>query len=114
MKRGEFGVEYRVAERGRDYVVVELRGELSRSGRAEWLRDALEEHFIDDGVRDIELDLSELTFLDALGVSTLVTLMKEAQRRGKRLRVERVHDQVLGKLREMGVASILGAEPRAR
>ncbi len=92
-------------------MVIEIRGELSRFVQAEWLGTALEDHFVDDGVREIRLDLSGVTFLDGQGVSILVTLLKEAQRRGKRLQLDRVHDQALAKLRETGVARILGAEP---
>lgn len=112
MSAGQSGVEYRVTDRGSDYVVVELRGELGRTVQSDRLKEILEEHFVDDGVRLIRLDLSGLSFLDAHGVALLVALLKESTRRGKRFRVEGVHDQTLAKLRETGVASVLGAEPR--
>lgn len=114
MGRGHSGVEYRVVARGRDDVLIELRGELERSVQSEWLKESLEEHFVDDGVREIRLDLSAVSFLDGHGVGILVALLKESERRGKRFKVERVPDQALSKLRETGVARILGAESTSR
>jgi anti-anti-sigma factor len=110
MARGHSGADYRVVDRGPDHVVVELWGELGRAVHPEWLKEALEDHFVDDGVRVIRVDLSGVSYLDGQGVSILVALLKEAGRRGKRFTVERVHDQALAKLRETGVAGILGAE----
>jgi anti-anti-sigma factor len=113
MGRGHSGIEYRVLERGHDHVLIALRGELERSVQSDWLKESLEEHFVDDGVREIRLDLSAVSFLDGHGVAILVALLKESERHGKRFKVERVQDQALAKLRETGVAQILGAESRS-
>ncbi len=49
-------------------------------------RDQVREAFA-DGQKDIELDLSETTFLDTCGVGTLVSLQKTAASRQGKLRL---------------------------
>jgi anti-anti-sigma factor len=106
-------VDYRVAERRGDSVTVQLSGELIGSDRAAQLRKALEDHFVDDGVRVITLDLARIAFLDNFGVAALVSLMHESQRRNKRLFITGAERQVRDKLRVTGVLPVLeGTPPR--
>jgi anti-anti-sigma factor len=100
-------VQFRIAARTEDAVLLRLSGELAHHFRTEQLRRALEEHFVDDGVKVIRVDLSPVTFLDSYGVATLVSLLKEAQERGKRLLVEGASGQVLEKLGVTGVLKVL-------
>ena len=100
-------VQYRIAGRTEDAVLLRLSGELAHHFRTEQLRRALEEHFVDDGVKVIRLDLSPVTFLDSYGVATLVSLLKEAQERGKKLLIEGASGQVLEKLGVTGVLKVL-------
>ena len=100
-------VQYRLAEKAGDAVLLQLSGELAHRFGTEQLRRALEEHFVDDGVKLIRVDLSPVTFLDSYGVATLVSLLKESQERGKRLAIEGAHGQVLEKLGVTGVLKVL-------
>ncbi|MFN2589673.1 MAG: STAS domain-containing protein [Actinomycetota bacterium] len=109
-------LEYRVAERQGDRVRVQLHGEMVGAGQMAHIRQALEQHFVDDGVRVITLDLSTVHFLDSFGAATLVGLMQESERQGKRLLVTGAERQVRDKLRVTGLLSVLeeGLEPESR
>lgn len=100
-------VEYKVIDKQGDYVLLQLRGELAGQLWTESLRRALEEHFVDDGVRRIRVDLSPVTFLDNYGVATLVALQKESRERGKQFLIEGSDGQAYEKLRVTGVLRIL-------
>ena len=100
-------VQYEVAERRGDFVRLALRGELAGRLWTEHLQAALEDHFVDDGVKRILVDLAGLSFMDNYGVATLVALHRESQGRGKRFLVERPQGQVEEKLKVTGVLKIL-------
>ena len=100
-------VQYRIADKTGDSVVLQLSGELAHHFRTEQLRRALEDHFVDDGVKVIRVDLSPVTFIDSFGVATLVSLLKESQERGKGFLVEGAHGQVAEKLGVTGVLKVL-------
>ena len=100
-------LDYEVTERTVESVVIQLRGELAGQLWTERLREALEEHYVDDGVRVIRVDLSPVRFMDNHGVATLLALLRESERRGKRFRVERPDGQVLEKLTVTGVLGVL-------
>ena len=101
------GVDYRVIDRHGESVTVRLEGELVGVGNSARLRQALEEHFVDDGVQVITLDLSTVSFLDNYGATALVALMQESERRGKRLFVTGADRQVRDKLRVTGILNVL-------
>ena len=100
-------VDYEVVAREGERVVLQLRGELTAALQTDTLREALEEHYVDDGVRRIEVDIAPLRFLDSYGVATLVALHKESRERGKRFVVGGAQGQVREKLRVTGVLEIL-------
>jgi anti-anti-sigma factor len=109
------GIEYRVVGRSGDGVVVQLVGELTGAGHAARLREALEEQFVDDGVRVITIDASTITFVDNHGVAALLELRRESERKGKRLLVQGSDRQVRDKLRVTGVLNLLeGGDPIQR
>lgn len=99
--------DFHIAEREDEYVLLVLTGELAGEMWTERLRDVLEEHFIDDGVRVIRTSLSGLSFMDNFGVATLVALHQEASERGKRFVVEDAQGQVREKLRVTGLLRVL-------
>lgn len=100
-------VQYRIADRTEDSVLLQLSGELAHHFRTEPLRRALEEHFVDDGVKLIRVDLAPVTFMDSYGVATLMSLLKESQERGKKFLVEGAQGQVREKLGVTGVLRVL-------
>jgi len=100
-------LEYEVKERRADFVVLELRGELAGQLHVDRIKEALEDHYVDDGVRTIRVDLSPVTFLDNHGVATLLTLYRESRDRGKVFVVEQPRGQVLEKLKVTGTLRVL-------
>jgi anti-sigma B factor antagonist len=103
-------VDYRVVDRENDHVVLQLSGELAGEYWTDVIGDVLEEHFVDDGVKVIRVDLSEVTFMDNFGVGTLVALHRRSLERGKRFVVQNPRGQVRDKLRVTGVGQVLQAE----
>ena len=99
-------LRYTVRGNGAEVLVV-LEGELARDDDGlDWtdrLRDFLEEHFINDGVRTIRLDLGGVTLIDHDGVGTLLVLNREAVDRGKALWIENPSGQVRNRLASMSV-----------
>ncbi|MFL5736930.1 MAG: STAS domain-containing protein [Actinomycetota bacterium] len=96
-------------DRSGDRVSIALRGTLAGpdAGR---LRHCVVEHYVDDGVREIYLDASELAFVDEDGVGALLRLRAEAIVRSKRLWVVRPRGQVRDKLALINVPGLLGPE----
>jgi anti-anti-sigma factor len=100
-------VEFDPIQRSTETAVLILRGELAGRLWTKVVGQELEEQYVDDGVRRIELDLSRLTFLDNHGVATLVALREEAAQRGKEFVVTLPEGQVEEKLRVTGVLKLL-------
>ena len=96
-----------------DDVVVHLHGELSRNPASRRVERALEEHYVDDGVRRIHMDLNDLEAIDLEGVAVLVHLYRESQRRGKVFTLEHAHGAVRRRLDTTGVLRIM-APPEQR
>lgn len=103
-------VKYRILGREEDYVVLRIQGELAGEYWTDVIGDALEEHYVDDGVKVIRVDLLEVTFMDNFGVATLVGLHRRSLERGKQFVVQNPQGQVRDKLRVTGVAKVLQAE----
>jgi anti-anti-sigma factor len=87
--------------------IVELAGELTDDSSTENLEDWLEEHFVDDGVRTIRVDLSEVTLVDLEGVAALGLLAAEAVKQDKVFLIEGAIGQVRRKLEETGLLQYL-------
>jgi anti-sigma B factor antagonist len=100
-------VQFRIAERAGDTVLLQLRGELANHFWTDHLRKALQDPLVDEGVSVIRVDLSPVTFLDSYGVATLVSLLKEARDRGKHFVIEGAQGQVLEKLGVTGLLKVL-------
>jgi anti-anti-sigma factor len=96
-----------VRERTDDRVVLRLEGELAGRLWTEVIEEYLEEHYVDDGVRRIRLDLGPVSFIDNYGVATLIALYKASLERGKSFMVEGAQGQVLEKLETTGVRKVL-------
>jgi anti-anti-sigma factor len=100
-------IEYEVVERAGDYVVLQLRGELVADVAAEDVRHALEQHYVDDGVRVIRVDLQPVTYITMEGIQVLLALWRESRNRGKRFQTEGATGQVSHRLRVAGVSKLL-------
>lgn len=103
-------VEYEVAEQSGDFVLLRLRGELLEDAPVRQLHEALEDHYVNDGVRLIRIDLSGVRGISLEGVAVLVDLWRESQRRGKRFQVEDAQTPVREKLATTGVLRLLSGE----
>lgn len=100
-------ISYEVVERSDDYVILRLRGELAGDLSATGVERALEEHYVDDGVQLIRVDLSPVRFITVEGIQILLSLWRESLDRGKRFRAEGAQGQVLERLRVAGVMRLL-------
>jgi anti-sigma B factor antagonist len=89
----------------RDTATVVVAGELDLA-TAPRLREHLEA-LAQTGPAAIVLDLGGLTFMDSTGVSLLLATWRGAERRGVRLSLTRVPDDVLRLLELCGVAALL-------
>jgi anti-anti-sigma factor len=96
-----------VLERRDDHVVLRLEGELAGRLWTEVIQEFLEEHYVDDGVRLIRIDLAPVSFIDNNGVATLIALYKASRERGKLFLVEGAQGQVLEKLETTGIRTVL-------
>jgi anti-anti-sigma factor len=100
-------VDYRVLDRTGDYVVIELRGELLDDASMDRVKESLEDHYVDDGVRLIRVDLSDVSYITLEGIQMLIGLWKESRERGKEFRAESAQGQVYERLRIAGVTRLL-------
>jgi anti-anti-sigma factor len=84
---------------------IALVGELDRAGCGA-LRDCVD--VLEQPVRTVILDLSELTFIDGAGIATLVSLADSLDVGMCNLEIVRVTGQVQRVLELTGVSSALG------
>jgi ABC-type transporter Mla MlaB component len=85
---GDPPLSFRVEERHGEHVLLGLSGKLTGHGWTDKLRRFLEERYVDDGVRRIRLDLSDVTELDEEGLAALKAVQREATERHKELLLE--------------------------
>lgn len=102
-------MDYEVTERTGDYVRLILRGELSGERPVEHFKRDLERHYVDDGVRTIQVDLEDLTALSLEGCAVLLELWEESHRRGKKFELVHPTGQVRDKLAMTGLLKALGS-----
>jgi anti-anti-sigma regulatory factor len=95
-------------DRSGERVSIALRGSLADADAAR-LRHSVVKHYVDDGVREIYLDASELAFVDEDGVGALLRLRAEALLRSKRLWLVNPRGQVRDKLSLINVPDLLTA-----
>ena len=84
-----------------------LDGHLADEDWTKRLRDFLEDQYLNDGVKQVHLDLSGLDRIDLEGVATLLVLSAEAIKRDMTLGVTGASGQVWRKLRETSALSHL-------
>jgi anti-anti-sigma factor len=98
-------VEYDVSEKQGDRVTLHLRGRMADDHvpdeRA--FQRSLETHYVDDGVKEIRLDLSDLEEISLEGIAVLISLWKESAARGKRFVGQGARGQVREKLHITGM-----------
>jgi anti-anti-sigma regulatory factor len=90
-----------------DEGIIQLGGDLSGDPSTLSLAEWVEEHFVDDGVVRIRIDLSQVATIDLEGVVALGLLAAEAIKQGKVLMVVGAGGQVQGKLEETGLSAYL-------
>jgi anti-anti-sigma regulatory factor len=100
-------LDFRVLEPSGDAVHVVLRGQLAFEPWTDRLRAFLEEHYVNDGVSLIELDLEGVDRIDLEGISTLLVLRAEARSNEKQLVASNSSGQVRRSLEERGVLAYL-------
>lgn len=89
-------------------VVVQLAGELDLSTVAVFV-DAIDD-VLEDRPRSVELDLSDLTFIDSSGVGAYVTAFRRARAQGTNLSLGARSSLVQRVLELSGVEEALAAE----
>jgi anti-anti-sigma regulatory factor len=95
-------VEYEVSQKQGDRVTLHLRGWLNGERTVQEFKVALETHYVDDGVKEIRIELSDLREISLEGVAVLIALWRESARRGKRFIAEGARGQVREKLEITG------------
>ena len=110
VRRPAWMVEYEVTDREGDTARLRLHGRLSGDTPSEHLKEALERHYVDDGVQAILTDLSGLDELSLEGAAVLLELWRESQERGKRFEVHNARGQVHEKLVVTGLLRLLDPE----
>jgi anti-anti-sigma regulatory factor len=103
-------VEYEVSEKRGQRGYLRLRGALVGDVSVQEFTRALEHHYVDDGVTDIVVDLSDVTEISLEGVARLLELERESHDRGKRFVVQGVHGQPRQKLEITGTLRQLTSE----
>jgi anti-sigma B factor antagonist len=94
---------------GSSHAVMAVSGELDLATTPE-LEARLRERDVADG--DLEMDLSQLSFIDASGLRALIAASRAAMARGHRLCVSRTSPSLDRLLRITGARGLLGlAEP---
>jgi anti-sigma B factor antagonist len=89
-------------ERQDDVAVVAVSGEIDL-GTAGQLRDYLAECLSTEGLRDIVLDLSGVTFMDSTGLQVLISTQRRLEAQGGRLRLVGLRSGVAKILRVTGL-----------
>jgi anti-anti-sigma factor len=102
-------VDYEVSERQGDRVTLHLRGRLNGERAVQEFQDALETHYVDDGVKEIRVDLSDLKEISLEGVAVLIELWRASARRGKRFIGQGAKGAVRDKLKMTGTLRPLEA-----
>ena len=75
----------------RDTALVALSGELDLAARQ--VTEDIVRDLLDQGTREILVDLADITFMDCVGLGILVRASREAERQGARLYLVRAHGQ---------------------
>lgn len=101
--------EVHVAQRHDQVAVVTVRGELCFDTR-EVLPPVVTAALRRDTVDRVELNLADLSFLDAAGLSVLLTLHSQAQAQSKALSVSRAAGLPLRVLEITGMLGLLGGK----
>ncbi len=101
-------LEYRVAERTDDQVVVDLRGELTNHGDTDSFRAFVYRDLFRSGDRNVRLNLDGVTFMDLDGLWVLIALHQHSAALGSALSVQGAKGQPLEKLTSTGTLALLG------
>ncbi len=87
LSRGKFGVRLFVVEKMiKDVMVLDLRGQITLGKETEVLREKIK-HLVESGHSRIILNLGEVTYIDSVGLSTLVSSYTSARKQGGDLKL---------------------------
>lgn len=100
-------LEYSVVSETGSTVTVALRGAMTGEDWATRMTEFLDEHYVQDGVSVIALDLSQVRAIDLEGVGALVASARSAEERSKRLVVLEPSDVVERRLELTGMLAYL-------
>jgi len=103
-------LEYSVRSVTATTATVALRGDMTGERWSQRLRAFLEDRYISDGVRLVELDLEEVVAIDLDGIGALAALARSATERDKRIVVVSPSAQVENRLRQTGILRFLSDE----
>lgn len=98
---------WRLREEPGESVTVLLSGDLTGEAWTAPLLRFLEDHHLNDGVREVLVDLSDVRKLDLEGIGTLLTLWKESHRRDKLFRALGSQGAPRARLAITGVLKVL-------
>ena|SRR5437016_2763790 len=90
---------------------VVLRGEIDYTNAGP-VTDAVRTAVERDHPAAVQVDLTEVTFLDSSGIGVLISAMKAAQAAGADYRVDGPNPKVLDQLRITGLIDLFPVEPR--
>jgi anti-anti-sigma factor len=103
-------VDYEVLDKENSHAFLRLRGRLIGDVSSHELKRALERHYVDDGVKRIRVDLSDLSEISLEGVAILLDLWRESTRRRKEFVIEGARGQVREKLEVTGALKPLAGQ----
>jgi anti-anti-sigma factor len=101
------GLAFGVWDEDAVQIVMELHGELTGPWQTRQLKAAVEQHFDDDAVREVLVNVRDLGFMDNDGVAALVALLMVCRQHGMGFRVTGADGQIRDKLRVTGVLRVL-------
>lgn len=79
-------------------LLLDMRGELTLGPETASLRDHVK-HLLDQGYRRIVLNLWEVSYMDSVGISTLVECFAVAQARGADIKLLRLNRRLIDLMR---------------
>ncbi len=80
-------------ERRRDTVTVHITGELDHCSAVS-IRRELDDLIADPGVKNMVLDLKDMTFMDSSGIGVILGRYRELKQRGGSMAVKNMNPQV--------------------
>ncbi|GGS38580.1 MULTISPECIES: STAS domain-containing protein [Actinokineospora] len=94
---------------GADPIVISVSGEVDLATAAD-LERTLSETMAGSSAATIEVDLSQVEFMDSAGLRVLVAARKQAEDAGRTLRLRAPHERVRRIIEITGLAPVFGLD----